>query len=262
MRDEEAPGPLTPASAPQAPGRLGREDARNLGSSTLSATAGAELPAADLLPVRRRANLPYRLVRLIAVPLLRLCFAFDVEGRENIPRSGNYVVIANHLNWLDEFTLLYLMPIEPRLHFLADPTILVTRKFQWWLIRTTGGYVPVVRERHGDPALFHHVDRCLEVGGALVIFPEANYGPNEGELLPFKKGFAHFAIKAGVPVIPVALSGTKELWFRKRIRMIVGPAIPSVGQDPGALTELAFQKVEQMLPAYVDPGGRKPLRNW
>ncbi|TMF08752.1 MAG: 1-acyl-sn-glycerol-3-phosphate acyltransferase [Chloroflexi bacterium] len=140
------------------------------------ATASADLPASDLLPVGRHANVAYRLVRLIAVPLLRLCFRFDVRGRENIPRSGNYVVIANHLNWLDEFTLLYLLPVEPRLHFLADPTILVTRKLQWWLVRITGGYVPVVRERRGDRALFRHVDRCLEAGGAIAIFPEGNYG--------------------------------------------------------------------------------------
>src|SRR5579864_3796374 len=222
--------------------------------------ASASLPPADLLPVSRRANLPYRAVRMIGVPLLRLCFRFDVDGRVNIPRSGNYVVIANHLNWLDEFALLLLFPVEPRLHFLADPTILVTRRFQWWLIRTTGGYVPVVRERHGDPALFHHVDHCLQVGGAVAIFPEANYGPREGELLPFHKGFAHFAIKAAVPVIPVALSGTKDLWFRKRIKVVIGEPIPSSGQDPTELTDLAFQRMKAILPAYSDPPGRKLLR--
>jgi 1-acyl-sn-glycerol-3-phosphate acyltransferase len=223
-------------------------------------TANTALPAADLLPVSPRANFPYRLVRLIGVPLLRLCFRFDVTGRENIPRSGNYIVIANHLNWLDEFTLLLLFPLQPRLHFLADPTILVTRKLQWWLVRTTGGYVPVVRERHGDTALFRHVDRCLELGGAVAIFPEANYGPKEGELMPFHKGFAHFAIKAGVPVIPVALSGTKDLWFRKPIKVVIGEAIPSAGAEPTALTELAFRKMQELLPSYVEPSGRKLLR--
>jgi 1-acyl-sn-glycerol-3-phosphate acyltransferase len=227
----------------------------------MAATASEPLPAADLIPVSARANFPYRLVRVIGVPLLRLCFRFDVSGRENIPRSGNYVVIANHLNWLDEFTLLYLFPAEPRLHFLADPTILVTRKFQWWLVRTTGGYVPVVRERHGDGVLFKHVDHALAVGGAVAIFPEGNYGPKEGELLPFHKGFAHFAIKAGVPVVPVALSGTKDLWLRKTIRVVIGPALPTNGADPAALTELAFQKVSAMLPAYSDPPGRKLLRD-
>src|SRR5256712_11080440 len=223
--------------------------------------AQTALPPADLLPVRREATIAYRAVRLVAVPLMHLVFRFDVAGRENIPRSGNYVVIANHLNWLDEFALLMLFPVEPRLHFLADPTMLVTRKFQWWLVRTTGGYVPVVRERHGDPALFRHVDRCLEMGGAVAIFPEAHYGPTEGELLPFHKGFAHFAIKAGVPVIPVALSGTKDLWFRKPIRVVIGKPLPTTGADPATLTDLAFQTVKAMLPAYLEPTGRKLLRN-
>lgn len=228
----------------------------------MAATTSEGLPAADLIPVSPRANFPYRLVRFIGIPLLRLFFRFDVSGRQNIPRSGNYVVIANHLNWLDEFVLLMLLPVEPRLHFLADPTLLVTRKFQWWLVRTTGGYVPVVRERHGDKVLFEHVDRALAIGGAVAIFPEGNYGPKEGELMAFHKGFAHFAIKAGVPVVPVALSGTKDLWFRKLINVVIGPAISTAGQEPGVLTELAYQKISGMLPAYVDPPGRKPLRNW
>ena len=221
---------------------------------------GTALPAADLIPVSPRANLPYRLVRLAGVPLLRLCFRFEVRGRENIPRTGHYVVIANHLNWLDEFALLYLLPVEPRLHFLADPTLLVTRKLQWWLVRKTGGFVPVVRDRHGDRRLFDHVDRCLEMGGAVAIFPEGSYGTREGEMLPFHKGFAHFAIKAGVPVVPIAFSGTKDLWFRKRVRVAIGEPIPTAGQYPDALTEIAFARMSELLPAYTEPSGRKLLR--
>src|SRR5712692_4063488 len=134
--------------------------------------ASTVLPPADLLPVRREATVAYRAIRLI--------FRFDVVGKANIPGSGNYVVIANHLNWLDEFTLLMLLPVEPRLHFLANPTILVTRKVQWFLVRSTGGFVAVVQGRHGDPALFRHVDRCLAIGGAVAIFPEGSFGPAEG----------------------------------------------------------------------------------
>ena len=218
------------------------------------------MPPADLLPVSRKANLPYRIVRLVAVPLLHLCFRFQVEGLQKVPRPGNYVVIANHLNWLDEFALLMLMPVEPRLHFLANPTILVTRKVQWFLVRSTGGFVPVVQERHGDTALFRHVDRCLEIGGAVAIFPEANYGPTEGELLPFKKGFAHFAIKARVPVVPVALSGTKDLWLRKRIRVVIGEPIHPAGHDADSLTAAAFERIKALMPAYRDQPGRKLLR--
>src|SRR5712664_1230632 len=221
----------------------------------------SSLPPADLLPVRREATLAYRAVRLIAVPIMRLIFRFEVVGKEHIPRPGNYIVIANHLNWLDEFALLLLFPVEPRIHFLADPTILVTRKVQWWIVRQTGGFVPVVRERHGDQALFRHVDRALQVGGAVAIFPEGNYGPKEGELMPFKKGFAHFAIKAGVPVIPVALSGTQDLWFRKPVRVVIGNAIPTAGQEPANLTDLAFAKVSELMPAYEEPpSGRRLFR--
>jgi 1-acyl-sn-glycerol-3-phosphate acyltransferase len=222
--------------------------------------AQAAMPSADLLPVSRKANIPYRLVRLIAIPLLHFFFRFDVKGLENVPRTGTYVVIANHLNWLDEFALLMLFPVEPRLHFLANPTILVTRKLQWFLVRSTGGFVPVVQGQHGDPALFRHVDRCLEVGGAVAIFPEGNYGPAEGELLPFKKGFAHFAIKAKVPVVPVALSGTKDLWFRKRIRVIFGEPIQTSGAEADSLTTAAFQKMKELVPPYTDPPGRKWFR--
>src|SRR5258708_31553901 len=210
--------------------------------------ASTALRPADLRAVGRRANIPYRIVRLIGVPLLRLCFQFEVEGGENIPSSGNYIVIANHLNWLDEFALLLLFPVEPRLHFLADPKDLVTRKFQWWLIRNTGGYVPVVRERHRDKALLHHVDRCLEVGGAVAIFPEADYGPKEGELLPFKKGFAHFAIQAGVPVIPTSLSGTKDLWVRKRGGVAIGKPTRPARPNPRSLAEAGFQSNKQLPP--------------
>lgn len=210
----------------------------------------------------RHANRAYRAVRLVAVPLLRLCFRFQVEGKEKIPRSGNYIVIANHLNWLDEFTLLLLFPVEPRVHFLADPTILVTRRFQWWVIRTTGGYVPVVRDRRGDRILFHHVDHCLDVGGAVAIFPEASYGPAEGGLLPFHKGFAHFATKAHVPVVPVVLSGTKDLWFRKPIRVVIGEPMQPAGLDVPALAEVAFQRMRAMMPLYIEPPGSKPLRRF
>src|SRR5260370_14249859 len=100
--------------------------------------ASTALPPADLLPVGRRANIPYRIVRLIGGPLLRLCFQFEVEGGENIPSSGNYIVIANHLNWLDELALLLLFPVEPPLHFLPDPRGLRPRKVQSLLLPTPG----------------------------------------------------------------------------------------------------------------------------
>jgi len=58
----------------------------------------------------------------------------------------------------------------------------------------------------------------------------------------------------------VALSGTKDLWFRKRIRVVFGEPIQPAGHDADSLTAAAFQKMKELMPAYRDQPGRKWLR--
>lgn len=202
----------------------------------------------------------FRVARLTIGPLYRLLFRLLVFGREHIPRDRPYVLVCNHLNWLDPFTLLLAFPSEPRLHFLADPENLIKNRWHWWLIRQVGGYIPVDMHRRGDWLLFEQVRRSLDLGAVVAIFPEAAYGTREGELLPFKKGFAHFAIEAQVPVLPVALTGTKELWLRKRIELRVGTPIATAGLDVEDLVQFAQRRVGELLPAYVEPAGWKPFR--
>ena len=217
-------------------------------------------PQADLLPVRREATLAYRAIRLWAVPLLHAIFRITVEGREQIPTGRPYVLIANHLNWLDSFAILAIFPAEPRVHFLGDTTMLVTRKVQWALVKSVGGYIPVNRQARPDTVLFHHANLCLERGGVVAIYPEGHYGPTEGEVMPFKKGFAHFAVENQVPVLPVALSGTQDLWLGKTVRLIVGPLIESTGHTVESLVVLAETRMRALVPPYRDPGGAKPFR--
>ena len=217
-------------------------------------------PPADLLPVQRQATFGYRALRLWAVPLLRSLFRITVEGRERIPTDRNYVLIANHLNWLDSFAILANFPIEPRVHFLGDATILVTRKFQWAMVKSVGGFIPVNRKSHPDTVLFHHANQCLRRGGVIALYPEGNYGSKEGEVMPFKRGFAHFATDNRVPVLPVALSGTQDLWLRKSVRLIVGEPIESDGQTVESLVTLAETRMRALLPPYHDQGGVKLLR--
>lgn len=202
----------------------------------------------------------YRLARLVLTPVMHLLFRFEVTGPEHIPAQGNFVLIANHLNWLDSFTLLMVFPAEPRVHFLGDTTVLVTRKFQWWVVRQVGGFIPVDKQRHADQSLFQHVDRCLQRGGVVALYPEAQYGPREGEVLPFKKGFAHFAIDNHVPVVPVGLSGTKDVWLRKTIRVAIGRPVPSEGRTVDDLVAIGHDQVAALIPPYTEHGGIKPLR--
>jgi 1-acyl-sn-glycerol-3-phosphate acyltransferase len=220
----------------------------------------AAIPRADALPVQRQATIGFRIARLTIGPVFRLLFRFRVIGRGNIPRTGPYVLISNHLNWPDPFTLLLAFPSEPRLHFLADPENLVKNRMHWWAVRQIGGYVPVDLKRHADQVLVNQVRRCLATGAVVAIFPEAAYGPREGELLPFKKGFAHFAIDAGVPVLPVALSGNKDLWLRKRLEVRVGAAIDSGSMDVDGLVEVGRSRLTELLPTYKERPGWKPLR--
>jgi 1-acyl-sn-glycerol-3-phosphate acyltransferase len=218
------------------------------------------IPPADALPVQRQATIGFRVARLTVGPAFRFLFRLRVIGRHNIPKSGPYVLISNHLNWPDPFTLLLAFPSEPRLHFLADPENLVKNRLHWWAVRQIGGYVPVDLRRHADHVLVDQVRKCLSTGAVVAIFPEAEYGPREGELLAFKKGFAHFAIQAGVPVLPVGLSGNKDLWLGKRLEVRVGTAIDGSGMTVDELVEVGRRRIGELLPAYRVRPGWKPLR--
>ena len=205
----------------------------------------SSVPPADLLPVQREATPMFRFLKLTVVPLLHVLFRIEVQGREHIPTDRTYVLIANHLNWLDSFAILATFPAEPRVHFLGD---------------SVAGFIPVNRKARPDTVLFEHVNRCLQRGGVVALYPEGNYGPAEGEIMPFKKGFAHFAIDNHVAVLPVALSGTQDLWLRKTVRLIIGPIIDTTGHSVESLVTLAEASVRELLPSYRDPGGVKLLR--
>jgi len=203
----------------------------------------------------------FRFLRATVGSLIRLAFDWKVAGRELLPK-GPCVIIANHLNWIDAWALLLLLPAEPRIHFLANPANLIRHRFDWWLVRQVGGYIPVDLSQKAGPELFEHVNECLRRGGVVAIFPEAAYGPLEGEVQPMKRGFAHFAVDNNVPVLPIALSGTKDLWLRKRIQLRVGAPIDPEGKGADAMFEAASTQLRALVPAYSEPAGRKPLRGF
>jgi 1-acyl-sn-glycerol-3-phosphate acyltransferase len=128
------------------------------------------------------------------------------------------------------------------------------------MVRSVGGFIPVNRSLHHDPALIQHVDLCLQRGGVVALYPEGNYAKEEGKLLPFKRGFARFAVENRVPVLPIAFSGMQDLWLRKRVRMVIGEPIPPDGQTVDSLVELGAERISGMMPVYAEPPGRKLFR--
>jgi 1-acyl-sn-glycerol-3-phosphate acyltransferase len=120
------------------------------------------------------------------------------------------------------------------------------------------GHVPVPRE---DP---RRAVRTMTIAGrimrerriSLLVFPEGGRS-HDGVLQPFKEGAAYIAIKAQAPLVPVALTGTREIlamgsavFHAGRVSVRIGHPIPTEGlalRDRRALTEAAHQQIAGML---------------
>ena len=179
----------------------------------------------------------YRLLRLLAIPVLRLVFRVEVRGRTNVPSGTAFVVAANHLSWLDAPLLVIAFPLVPRINFVADATFVIDSNFRWFMGRKMGGVLPLVTYGHGLPPASRVIQTCLARGGSVGFFPEGRYGSDERELLRFHRGFAKAAIEAGVPVVPARVWGTKDLWLRKPVVVEIGAPIDPKGHTPDSLTD-------------------------
>lgn len=131
-----------------------------------------------------------------------------VEGMEHIHLNGSYVFASNHLSFMDTPVVMGNLPMQFR--FIAKDGL-----FKIPLLGThlgQAGHIPVQR---GDPrASVRTMQKAAEVLRnrriSLLIFPEGGRS-HDGVLQPFKEGGAYIAIRAGVPVVPVALIGTEKV---------------------------------------------------
>lgn len=208
-----------------------------------------------------------RTLRTVLRGVGRALFDVRVEGRQNIP-AGNCVIVANHLSWLDAILLLLYLPPEPRIYILGAAQA-VDQPWKKRLMEWLDMMVPAVRGAHwvGKEVLAKPL-KILDNGASLALFPEGEVGRREGELLPLQTGVGHLLKHAGVPVLPIALSGTRELWWHKRIRVIIGQpfrvAVPQGGNHMAvaAIVKQVTEQMQRLLPRYVEPAAAwKPLRH-
>jgi 1-acyl-sn-glycerol-3-phosphate acyltransferase len=127
----------------------------------------------------------------------------EVRGLEQVPRDRAVVFFANHQSNVDPPVLF--VTLHRRLHVLFKAELLklplLGRVF------LAGGFVPVQREnREKAMASIAEAVRSIQSGNTFLIFPEGTRSRTD-ELLPFKKGGFRMAIKAGAPIVPVAISG-------------------------------------------------------
>ncbi|WP_433734243.1 lysophospholipid acyltransferase family protein [Nocardia sp. CA-129566] len=130
-----------------------------------------------------------------------------VVNREVVPARGPVLVASNHISMLDAVFLWGAL----RRRAMA---VAMAELWSWpvvgWLVRRLG-HVPVVRRdpESGQQAL-EHAEWILRHGGVMLIYPEGRCVP-PGESEPYKPGVAKLALATGVPIIPVATTGTDNV---------------------------------------------------
>jgi 1-acyl-sn-glycerol-3-phosphate acyltransferase len=204
-----------------------------------------------------KAPLRFRLARQLLRGILGSLFRVHLDGAERLPGGRPYVLACNHLSWADPFLLLGWLPPSPRIHFLGRRSAIHNRIWKRWVLQLMGGVIPV---ESGDvDHLSQAVGGVLARGGVVAIFPEGRTGPAEGQLQQLRHGVAHFAARNRAPVVALGLAGTRELWRGKRIVLKVGRAVETAGDVGMDMAEIDAA-LQDALPPYTDPGGKKPWR--
>jgi 1-acyl-sn-glycerol-3-phosphate acyltransferase len=192
----------------------------------------------------------YRFVQYEIAILLATVWGWRATGRDNLPREGGLLLVANHLSFLDVF-LLGISAQRP-LNFVARSTLFIPGL--GFLMRSVGAF-PIQREGMGVAGMKETLRR-LRKGGIVTLFPEGTRS-HDGELGSLKSGIAVLVARAGVPVVPAAVAGTYQSWPRSRllpvphpIRVHYGsPILPQDidGMDAEAVTALVRSRIEESL---------------
>ena len=145
-----------------------------------------------------------------------LSFIFNikliVKGKHNL-QDRNYIFVANHASLID--IPLLLIAVNRYTVFIAKSELSKIPIFK--SILDMAGFIFVDRKNNDNAvkSMNNLMDDIKKIPRSVAIFPEGTR-TRDGELLPFKKGAAIFAIKTDIPVIPVAISGTFS-WSKKKL---------------------------------------------
>ncbi len=192
------------------------------------------------------------LARHIVIPLL---VRMQVRGLEHVPRSGAFIAAANHSSMLDIPLMMALLPRRPSIMGRRD----LWEKPLLPLMLNWGDAVPVNRGG-ADRAALRAAEDKLSKGIPFGIFPEGTR-TRTGALGSAKAGVGMIALRAKVPVVPIAFIGTQNIlrgrrlhfFPRPRVAMIIGPPIEpeelAQAGRPDAAAELIMRRIAALLPA-------------
>ncbi len=192
-------------------------------------------------------------LRAVARFIFFLLLNVKIEGRQHVPPNGPYIIASNHLNWTD-------VPLVPC--YLSSQVIYIAKEELFfgrmgWLVRFLGA-IPVKRGE-ADRQLLRACDDLLKRGRILTIFPEGHRSETR-QMIPANAGVGMIALRAGVPVVPVAVCGSEHALKRFRPRITITYGEPLVLRPKGAKitkdditssTETIMRRIaEKLPPAY------------
>jgi 1-acyl-sn-glycerol-3-phosphate acyltransferase len=189
-------------------------------------------------------RIAYKTVRFIVTTFCRTWCRMTIEGRENVPATGTFLLAPTHRSILD--TPIASGVTRRRMRFMGADKYWKNDAFGR-LLTALGGF-PVSRGTADREAL----KRCiavLEQGEPLVLFPEGER--KSGPLVqPLFDGATFIAVKAGVPIVPVGIGGSERAMARgakfispRKVHVVVGKPIQtaSVTGSPKAQRDAARQ---------------------
>ena len=179
-----------------------------------------------------------------------------VRGKENVRPDRNYVYMANHASLIDIPALFAYLPFQFRI--MAKKELFYV-PFMGWHLWTAGNF-PVDRSdpRKTARSLRGVVDG-IKAGKSLAVFPEGTRS-DDGHLQEFKAGAFKIALRAGVPIVPVAIRGTHALLPKHslaprpgRVEVIIGRPIETAGYRETQLRDL-IQRTHIAIAAQLESG--------
>ncbi len=176
-----------------------------------------------------------------------------VRGQENLRKHPVAVYAANHTSYMDTPVVFAALPFQFRI--LAKKELWPIAFIGWYLQRS--GQIPIdTVTARGTIASLGAGVRALHSGMPLFVFPEGGRTP-DGLLQPFLSGAAYLAIRAQVPLIPVALSGVYDLlpihthhFYPGEVTLSVGEPIETKGMTPRQTDDLSARlrgAIEELL---------------
>ncbi len=173
-----------------------------------------------------------------------------VEEEENLPQ-GPAIYMPNHVSHFDVLAILGYLNVQFRWTVKKE----LFRIPLFGLAMKRAGYIRIDRSDHQKAVQsMEEAAEKIKSGSSIVIFPEGTRSRDGNLQYPFKKGGFHLALKSGVPVVPVAVLGSRVVLPRHSkkvtpgtITMRIGKPIDPQGHDVSALMEEVYKAINQGL---------------